>query len=239
MYHCYRGPEAQQACLCTNRQRPTAQCLLYQILYIHCLWWLQHPREIACIITIISQMQKRRLGASQVAQWWKNPPAKSGDARDTGSIPGWRTSPGGGNGNPLQCSCLENPMDREAWRTTVHGVAELCLAPCYVPVPFLKSSLSGCKVHTPVNNSSSSASTLSMQRQETRGRGVTLQNQSVCFSIQRTRCLDGITDSMDMSLCKLWEIVKDRGSLACCSPWGCKESDKTATEQQQLCYLIL
>ena len=41
------------------------------------------------------------------------------------------------------------------------------------------------------------------------------------------RWLDGITDSMDMSLSKLWEIVKEKGSLACCSPWGCKESDMT------------
>ena len=51
----------------------------------------------------------------------KNPPANSGDA---GSIPGSGTSPGEGNGNPLQCSCLENPMDRGAWRATVHGVAK-------------------------------------------------------------------------------------------------------------------
>ena len=41
-----------------------------------------------------------------------------------GSIPGLERSPGGGNGNPLQYSCLENPMDREAWRATVHGIAE-------------------------------------------------------------------------------------------------------------------
>ena len=45
--------------------------------------------------------------------------------RDLGSIPGFRRSPGEGNGNPLQDSCLENPMDRGAWRATVHGVAEL------------------------------------------------------------------------------------------------------------------
>ena len=42
---------------------------------------------------------------------------------------------------------------------------------------------------------------------------------------QRMRWLDGITDSMDMSLNKLWKMVKDNESLECCSPWGCKESD--------------
>ena len=42
----------------------------------------------------------------------------------TGSLPGWGRSPGGGHGNPPQCSCLENPMDRGARRATVHGVAK-------------------------------------------------------------------------------------------------------------------
>ena len=54
----------------------------------------------------------------------KNPPVKAGYARDVGSVPGWRRSLGGGNGNPLQHSCLENPIDRGAWRATVHGVAK-------------------------------------------------------------------------------------------------------------------
>ena len=58
-------------------------------------------------------------GASQVAQLVKNLPANAGDA---GSIPGSGRSPGVGNGNPLHCSCLENPMDRRAWWATVHGV---------------------------------------------------------------------------------------------------------------------
>ena len=44
-------------------------------------------------------------------------------AEEPGSIPGWGRSPGEGNGDPLQYSCLENPMDREAWQATVHGVA--------------------------------------------------------------------------------------------------------------------
>ena len=54
----------------------------------------------------------------------KNPLASAGDIRDLGLIPGWVRSPGGGHGNPLQYSCLENPMDRGAWRATVHRVAK-------------------------------------------------------------------------------------------------------------------
>ena len=60
-------------------------------------------------------------------QYWgvlvvKNLPAIAGDAGDTGSIPGLGRYPGGGNGNSLQYSYLENTMDRGAWRATVHGV---------------------------------------------------------------------------------------------------------------------
>ena len=51
----------------------------------------------------------------------KNPPASAGDS---GSIPRSGRSPGGGHGNPLQYSCLENPTDRGAWQAAVHGVAK-------------------------------------------------------------------------------------------------------------------
>ena len=54
----------------------------------------------------------------------KDPPTDAGDVRDAGSIPGSERSPGEGNGNPLQYSCLENPMDRGAWWATVHGVTK-------------------------------------------------------------------------------------------------------------------
>ena len=54
----------------------------------------------------------------------KNLPANTGDLRDTGSIPGLGRLLGVGNGNPLQYSCLENPMERGAWGAVVHGVAE-------------------------------------------------------------------------------------------------------------------
>ena len=54
----------------------------------------------------------------------KNPPANVGDLRDLGLIPGSGRSPGEGNGNPLQYSGLENPMDRGAWLAAIHGIAE-------------------------------------------------------------------------------------------------------------------
>ena len=55
----------------------------------------------------------------------KNPPANAGDTGDVGLIPGWGRSPGGGYDNPLQYSCLENPMDRGDWWAMVHRVAKL------------------------------------------------------------------------------------------------------------------
>ena len=61
---------------------------------------------------------------SQVVIVVKNLPANAGDIRDAGSIPGLGRSPGGGQGNPFQYSCLKNPMDRGAWRATVHSVAK-------------------------------------------------------------------------------------------------------------------
>ena len=54
----------------------------------------------------------------------KNLPANAGGTGDVGLIPGSGRSPGEGNGNLLQNSCLENPMDRGAWRTTVYGAAK-------------------------------------------------------------------------------------------------------------------
>ena len=100
-------------------------------------------------------------GASLVARLVKNPPASAGEA---GSIPGLGRSPGGGHGNPLQYSCLGNPMDRGVWWATVHGVAKesdtteqinssssnwvpqpSITASFHAPVPFQKlSRLPGC-----------------------------------------------------------------------------------------------
>ena len=59
--------------------------------------------------------------------WWlssKESTCSAGEAGDSGSIPGSGCSPGGGHGNPLHCSCLENPKDRGVWWATAHGVAK-------------------------------------------------------------------------------------------------------------------
>ena len=69
----------------------------------------------------------QEIRASQVALVVKNPPANAGDigdVGDVGSIPVSGRFPEEGNDNPLQCSCLENPMDGGAWRATVHRVAK-------------------------------------------------------------------------------------------------------------------
>ena len=65
------------------------------------------------------------MGASQAALAVKDLPANAEDIRDASSIPGSGGSPGGGHGNPFQYSCLENPVDREAWWATVHRVAQI------------------------------------------------------------------------------------------------------------------
>ena len=62
--------------------------------------------------------------ASQVVPVVKKIPASTVDVRDTGSIPGLGRSPGEGHSNPLQYSCLENPMDRGAWHAIIHRVTQ-------------------------------------------------------------------------------------------------------------------
>ena len=75
------------------------------------LWWNREGRVLWW-----SDLFLWSLWASQVALVVKNLPASAGDVRDMGSIPGWGRSPRERNGNPLQYSCLKNPMDRGAWR---------------------------------------------------------------------------------------------------------------------------
>ena len=74
--------------------------------------------------TAQSQISKLLYTSRVVARVVKNPSASAGAAGDLGLISGSGRTPGGGQGSPLQYSCLENPMDRGAWQTAVHGVAK-------------------------------------------------------------------------------------------------------------------
>ena len=80
-------------------------------------------REID-IYLVISSVSSSTYKASQAALMVKNPPANRGDIGDASSNPGWGRFPGGGYGNPLQYSCLDNPTDRETWWATVHRVTK-------------------------------------------------------------------------------------------------------------------
>ena len=83
---------------------------------------LSHAQELfeAGILILILQMWK----GFRVALVVRNLPVNAGDLRDAALSPGSGRSPGRGNGNPLQYSCPENPMDRETWRATVYKVTK-------------------------------------------------------------------------------------------------------------------
>ena len=72
----------------------------------------------------VKMWKKQVLRASQAVLVVKKPPTNAGAVRDVGLIPGLGRSPGGGHGNPLQYSCLENPMERRAQQATDRGVAK-------------------------------------------------------------------------------------------------------------------
>ena len=75
--------------------------------------------HLSCLLGI-KQVKANDLRTSQVAPVIKNPPANAGDKRNPGSITGSGRFPGGRNGNPLQFSCLENPMDKgDLWATVI------------------------------------------------------------------------------------------------------------------------
>ena len=85
---------------------------------------LEYWRWETCVAVIEKKAHLDMLLASQVALAVKSPSAKKGDIRNTGSMPRWGRSPGGGHGNSLLHSCLENPMDRGAWRAAVCRVTK-------------------------------------------------------------------------------------------------------------------
>ena len=76
------------------------------------------------MIPLKSAVSSPMIRASQVVVVVKSLPVNIGDIKDMGLIPGWGRSPGGGHGNPLQYSCLENPMDRAAYQAAVRKVTK-------------------------------------------------------------------------------------------------------------------
>ena len=91
----------------------------------HPTWGLAHPSPIPLLQEKESEHKGfLKLHNAQVVLVVKNLAANAGEAGDTSSIPRSGRSHGGGNGNPLQDSCLENSMDKGAWRVSVHGVTK-------------------------------------------------------------------------------------------------------------------
>ena len=98
---------------------PESLCGLKPANHEHSHWFVTWMRHVSfCVKFTINSLGFP--GGSVV----KNPSTNAGDIGDVHSIPGSGRSPGDGNGNPVQYSCLENPRDRGAWRAAVHGVTK-------------------------------------------------------------------------------------------------------------------
>ena len=126
---CNPPPPRHQAHATVNTQQSTAQshlCTLQQDMYVFLLNWfpflpgkLSHIHQPFLYLGLAIQ----QFCASPLVLL-KKLPINAGDVRDVGLIPGLERPPGGGHGNPVQYSYLENPMDRGAWRAIVHRVTE-------------------------------------------------------------------------------------------------------------------
>ena len=108
-------------------------------------YWLTNSPSRRCLSHTYTQTW-----ASQVALVVKNPSANAGDVRDAGSITGSGRSSGGGHGNPLQDSCLESPMDREASEATVHRITNswTWLKQLSIHTSLHTYNISACKIST-------------------------------------------------------------------------------------------
>ena len=121
--HLNAGLEGREVASSLSVWWPWITCLHFLILISERRWLLSPFQWWQCRILIQIGPKQQLLGASQVLPVVKNPPASAGDARDTGLIPGWGRSPGGGHGNPLQNSTWRIPWTG-SWWSIVHSVAE-------------------------------------------------------------------------------------------------------------------
>ena len=94
-----------------------------QSTFVAVLVLIPAPNQTTCVWHVEWINNKNLLDGSAD----KEPACNAGDSSDTGLIPGSGRTPGGGNGNPLQYSCLENPMNRGVWQVTVQRVAKSCI----------------------------------------------------------------------------------------------------------------
>ena len=124
---CSTGP---LDCLCLNRRQQSfsgnwhvPQSKISNALHMKETQWLMLPDFFLIFIFFKLLILYWSMGFPD-AQQIKNPPAVQKTTGDVGSIPGSERSPGGEHGNPLQYSCLGNPMDRGVWRNIVHGISE-------------------------------------------------------------------------------------------------------------------
>ena len=136
----------------------------------------------------------------------RNLPANAGDARDAGLIHGFERSPGIGNGNPLQYSCLENSMERGAWQTIVHGVAKSQSTTDWLSMP----TCSNCPVQ------SGDYSKVLNIPQYCRW---CLRKQSTLHSLWSSFPLSNTLHPCKVSFCRTWASLQDKwvpvGSKPC------------------------